>query len=51
MMSKHIVVDDETYELIKTKVLMEYLENNPNHEGLNISMKFLIRKMVDYYLK
>lgn len=50
-MAKHIVVDDETYNLIKTEVLKEYLENNTNNEGLNISMKFLIRKMVDYYLK
>jgi len=47
---KHIVVDEDTYNLIMGDCLNEFLEHHPDFEGMKLTQNFILKKIVDYYL-
>jgi len=50
-MDRHIVVDEETYNRIRNECVQEFIDNHPEFIGISVSIKFIVQKMVEYYLK
>ena len=51
MGSKHLVVDDETFELVMSKCVREYYESNPKQVGMRMTQNFMIRRIAEHYLE
>ena len=48
---RHLSVDKETYELITKNCAEEFLKHHPEYHGSNITQKFILRQIAEYYLK
>ena len=45
-----LAVFPETYDLVINECKTEFLRNNPQFEGINITQEFIVRRIAKYYL-
>ena len=50
-LSRHLLVSQETYDIIMKDCVNEYRESHPELDGAKISQNHILRQMARFYLK
>jgi len=48
---RHLVCDDETYQMITVDCRREYLKHHPEMLGSNITQKHILHQLAKFYLE
>ena len=48
---KVLAVKKETFELVMTRCVEDFLNNHPEFKGYQITQDFIIQKIADFYLQ
>lgn len=50
-LKRHLLCNDEVYNLIVNDCVEEYVRNHPEMEGAKISQNHILKQLARYYLK